>query len=189
MTSAAVAAGRRARLRRSRSGSPRRARWRRRRSRSSHAGRAAAAGGRRWCCSLVAAGRPGGLAVARRGAIPGAPRGHRLLVLASSTIRTPGRSPTRTATSRSRCWSTCSLAGRAVGHQASSSGSATRLGQGEEMPLMMDNGYTEDVGGQQVVHEAVSWPFEWYLRDCKRSATSARRCRRTSTCATIRSSW
>src|SRR6266705_485788 len=31
----------------------------------------------------------------------------------------------------------------------------------------MDNAYTENVGGQQVVHEAVSWPFEWYLRDYK----------------------
>ena len=31
----------------------------------------------------------------------------------------------------------------------------------------MDNGYSEDVNGQRVVHEAVSWPFEWYLRDYK----------------------
>ena len=31
----------------------------------------------------------------------------------------------------------------------------------------MDNGYSETVGGQPVVHEAVSWPFEWYLRGLK----------------------
>ena len=40
-------------------------------------------------------------------------------------------------------------------------------GQREELRILMDNGYTEDVDGQRVVHEAVSWPFEWYLRDYK----------------------
>jgi uncharacterized protein (TIGR03663 family) len=39
--------------------------------------------------------------------------------------------------------------------------------QREELRILMDNGYTEDVGGQRIVHEAVSWPFEWYLRDYK----------------------
>ncbi|MGE3270965.1 MAG: flippase activity-associated protein Agl23, partial [Chloroflexota bacterium] len=39
--------------------------------------------------------------------------------------------------------------------------------QREDLRILMDNGYTEDVGGQRVVHEAVSWPFEWYLRDYK----------------------
>jgi uncharacterized protein (TIGR03663 family) len=39
--------------------------------------------------------------------------------------------------------------------------------QREELRILMDNGYTEEVGGQRVVHEAVSWPFEWYLRDYK----------------------
>jgi len=42
-----------------------------------------------------------------------------------------------------------------------------QTGQREELRILMDNGYTEDVGGQRVVHEAVSWPFEWYLRDYK----------------------
>jgi uncharacterized protein (TIGR03663 family) len=39
--------------------------------------------------------------------------------------------------------------------------------QREELRILMDNGYVEDVNGQRVVHEAVSWPFEWYLRDYK----------------------
>lgn len=42
-----------------------------------------------------------------------------------------------------------------------------QTGQRDELRILMDNGYTEDVGGQRVVHEAVSWPFEWYLRDYK----------------------
>jgi uncharacterized protein (TIGR03663 family) len=42
-----------------------------------------------------------------------------------------------------------------------------QTGQREELRILMDNGYTEDVAGQRVVHEAVSWPFEWYLRDYK----------------------
>jgi uncharacterized protein (TIGR03663 family) len=40
-------------------------------------------------------------------------------------------------------------------------------GQGKEMPVLLDNGYTEMVGGQQIVHESIAWPFEWYLRDWK----------------------
>jgi uncharacterized protein (TIGR03663 family) len=40
-----------------------------------------------------------------------------------------------------------------------------QTGQGKDLRILMDNGYTETVNGQQVVHEAVSWPFEWYLRD------------------------
>ncbi|MCC6175466.1 MAG: TIGR03663 family protein [Chloroflexi bacterium] len=42
-----------------------------------------------------------------------------------------------------------------------------QTGQRQDLRILMDNGYTETVGGQQVVHEAVSWPFEWYLRDYK----------------------
>ena len=38
-------------------------------------------------------------------------------------------------------------------------------GQGKDMLVLLDNGYTETVGGQQVVHESIAWPFEWYLRD------------------------
>ena len=61
-----------------------------------------------------------------------------------------------------------------------------QTGQREELRILMDNGYTEDVGGQQVVHEAVSWPFEWYLRDYKnRRYYSKTHRRQTSTCATI----
>ena len=44
---------------------------------------------------------------------------------------------------------------------------AFQTGQGKDLRILMDNGYTETVGGQPVVHEAVSWPFEWYLRDYK----------------------
>jgi uncharacterized protein (TIGR03663 family) len=39
-----------------------------------------------------------------------------------------------------------------------------QTGQGKDLRILMDNGYTETIGGQQIVHEAVSWPFEWYLR-------------------------
>jgi len=39
------------------------------------------------------------------------------------------------------------------------------LGEGKDMPIMLDNGYTDNVGGSQVVHESIAWPFEWYLRD------------------------
>ncbi|MFN0069997.1 MAG: flippase activity-associated protein Agl23 [Chloroflexota bacterium] len=42
-----------------------------------------------------------------------------------------------------------------------------QTGQGKDLRILMDNGYTETVGGQPVVHEAVSWPFEWYLRGYK----------------------
>ena len=41
------------------------------------------------------------------------------------------------------------------------------LGQGKEMTLMLDNGYTDTAGGSTVVHESIAWPFEWYLRDWK----------------------
>jgi sugar lactone lactonase YvrE len=40
-----------------------------------------------------------------------------------------------------------------------------QTGQREDLRILMDNGYVEDVNGQRIVHEAVSWPFEWYLRD------------------------
>jgi uncharacterized protein (TIGR03663 family) len=42
-----------------------------------------------------------------------------------------------------------------------------QTGQREELRILMDNGYTEEVNGQRIIHEAVSWPFEWYLRDYK----------------------
>src|SRR5215204_479385 len=42
-----------------------------------------------------------------------------------------------------------------------------QTGQGKDLRILMDNGYSETVGGQPVVHEAVSWPFEWYLRGYK----------------------
>ncbi|MFN8634714.1 MAG: TIGR03663 family protein [Chloroflexota bacterium] len=42
-----------------------------------------------------------------------------------------------------------------------------QTGQRDDLRILMDNGYAEDVGGQRIVHEAVSWPFEWYLRDYK----------------------
>jgi sugar lactone lactonase YvrE len=44
---------------------------------------------------------------------------------------------------------------------------AFQTGQGKDLRILMDNGYTETVGGQRVVHEAISWPYEWYLRDYK----------------------
>lgn len=42
-----------------------------------------------------------------------------------------------------------------------------QTGQREDLRILMDNGYVEEVGGQRIQHEAVSWPFEWYLRDYK----------------------
>ncbi len=42
-----------------------------------------------------------------------------------------------------------------------------QTGQRKDVRILMDGGYTENVGGQTVVHESVSWPFEWYLRDYK----------------------
>jgi sugar lactone lactonase YvrE len=43
-----------------------------------------------------------------------------------------------------------------------------QTGQRKELPILLDGGYTEtDASGQQVPHEAVSWPFEWYFRDFK----------------------
>ncbi len=44
---------------------------------------------------------------------------------------------------------------------------SNQLGMRKEMPLLLDGGYTEMVGGVAVPHEAVSWPFEWYFRDYK----------------------
>src|SRR5581483_4175134 len=35
----------------------------------------------------------------------------------------------------------------------------------KDLPILLDGGYTENVGGQNVEHEAVSWPFEWYFRN------------------------
>jgi len=42
-----------------------------------------------------------------------------------------------------------------------------QTGQRQDLRILMDNGYSETVAGAQVTHEAVSWPFEWYLRDFK----------------------
>ena len=42
-----------------------------------------------------------------------------------------------------------------------------QTGQRGDLRILMDNGYSEVIGGQTVVHESVSWPFEWYLRDYK----------------------
>ncbi|MCC7106407.1 MAG: TIGR03663 family protein [Chloroflexi bacterium] len=38
-----------------------------------------------------------------------------------------------------------------------------QTGQGKNLKILMDNGYNE----RGEVHEAISWPFEWYLRDYK----------------------
>jgi uncharacterized protein (TIGR03663 family) len=38
---------------------------------------------------------------------------------------------------------------------------ASQTGQGKDMKILLDNGYGDGD------HEAVSWPFEWYLRDYK----------------------
>ncbi|MBM2811241.1 MAG: repeat containing protein [Chloroflexi bacterium] len=42
-----------------------------------------------------------------------------------------------------------------------------QLGLRKDLPVLLDGGYSETVGGQQVDHESVTWPFEWYLRDYK----------------------
>ncbi len=42
-----------------------------------------------------------------------------------------------------------------------------QLGKGKDVGILMDNGYTESVGGQVISHESIAWPFEWYLRDFK----------------------
>lgn len=41
---------------------------------------------------------------------------------------------------------------------------ANETGQGKDMPILLDGGYTDSSG---VVHESIAWPFEWYLRDYK----------------------
>ncbi len=41
------------------------------------------------------------------------------------------------------------------------------LGLRKEVSILLDGGYSETVAGQSVPHEAISWPFEWYLRDFK----------------------
>jgi len=40
-----------------------------------------------------------------------------------------------------------------------------QLGLRKDVPILLDNGYTDSVNGQDVVHESVSWPFEWYFRN------------------------
>jgi DNA-binding beta-propeller fold protein YncE len=44
---------------------------------------------------------------------------------------------------------------------------ASQVGMRKEAPILLDGGYTDTVAGQKVEHEAISWPFEWYLRDYK----------------------
>lgn len=42
-----------------------------------------------------------------------------------------------------------------------------QTGAGKDLRILMDGGYTDNAGGQSIVHESISWPFEWYLRDYK----------------------
>jgi uncharacterized protein (TIGR03663 family) len=42
-----------------------------------------------------------------------------------------------------------------------------QLGTRKDVPILIDNGYSDTVDGAQVVHEGASWPFEWYFRDDK----------------------
>ncbi len=42
-----------------------------------------------------------------------------------------------------------------------------QTGAGKDMKILLDAGYTDNVGGQPIVHESIAWPFEWYLRDYK----------------------
>jgi uncharacterized protein (TIGR03663 family) len=42
-----------------------------------------------------------------------------------------------------------------------------QTGTGKEIRILLDGGYTENVGGRTITYESVSWPFEWYLRDYK----------------------
>lgn len=48
------------------------------------------------------------------------------------------------------------------------------LGLRKEVPILLDVGYTDTAGGQSVVHEGVSWPFEWYFRDYKNKPSFSR---------------
>lgn len=49
-----------------------------------------------------------------------------------------------------------------------------RTGTGKEMRILLDGGYTENVGGQTVSHESIAWPFEWYLREYKNKSYYSR---------------
>ena len=40
-----------------------------------------------------------------------------------------------------------------------------QTGQGKNLKILLDGGYTENVGGQTITHESIAWPFEWYLRN------------------------
>jgi uncharacterized protein (TIGR03663 family) len=42
-----------------------------------------------------------------------------------------------------------------------------QTGAGKDLKILLDGGYTENVGGQTISHESIAWPFEWYLRDYK----------------------
>lgn len=44
---------------------------------------------------------------------------------------------------------------------------ANQTGAGKDMQILLDGGYTDNVGGESIVHESIAWPFEWYLRDYK----------------------
>jgi len=47
-------------------------------------------------------------------------------------------------------------------------------GQGKDLRILLDGGYTDNVGGQSVVHESIAWPFEWYLREYKNKSYYSR---------------
>ncbi|MHB0868342.1 MAG: flippase activity-associated protein Agl23 [Chloroflexota bacterium] len=49
-----------------------------------------------------------------------------------------------------------------------------RTGTGKELRILLDGGYTDNVGGQNVSHESIAWPFEWYLRDYKNKSYYSR---------------
>ena len=57
---------------------------------------------------------------------------------------------------------------RAVHRPTRSTRIAAQTGQGKDLRILLDNGWGDGD------HEAVSWPFEWYLRDYKTAATTPR---------------
>ena len=51
---------------------------------------------------------------------------------------------------------------------------SNQTGAGKELKILLDGGYSENVGGQTVSHESIAWPFEWYLRDYKNKSYYSR---------------
>lgn len=49
-----------------------------------------------------------------------------------------------------------------------------QTGQGKDLRILLDGGYTDTIGGQTVSHESIAWPFEWYLRDYKNKSYYSR---------------